>query len=321
MFKLVCGAGNEDFESVKRLVFVYASAGCKLFDLSARKEILNAAKEGVNIAKANNVQYCVSIGIKGDKHISKAKIIESKCTKCENCIKNCPNDAINKNTFSKEENNIIAQKKSTYPVVDPKKCIGCSICKQKCPTGAIIMQEKDVDYENILPYMVHNGVSFLELHIMGHDKKDLAKKWQIINECNPKFASICIDRENFGNKEVLERITEMISIRKPYTTIIQADGVPMSGNNNDYKTTLQAVAMAEVIQNADLPVYILLSGGTNSKTAELAKICGINYWGIAIGSWARKIVKPYVIQEDFWENKEIQEIAIKIAKELISKSE
>ena len=44
MFKLVCGAGNEDCESVKRLVFVYASAGCKLFDLSARKEVLEASR-------------------------------------------------------------------------------------------------------------------------------------------------------------------------------------------------------------------------------------------------------------------------------------
>ena len=300
MFKLVCGAGNEDTESVKRLVFVYASAGCRLFDISARKEILYAAKEGGKLAKADNLQYCVSIGIKGDKHISKAKINQSKCVKCGNCFKNCPNDAV-------------------FPsiIIDEKKCIGCGICCQKCPSGAIIMEEKDVNYREILPYMVQNGVEYIELHIMGHDKYDLSKKWQVINECKPKFASICIDRENFGNKEVLERIKEMISVREPYTTIIQADGVPMSGGSDDFKTTLQAVAMAEVIQNAELPVYIMLSGGTNSKTAELAKMCGINYWGIAIGSWARKIVKPYISREDFWENKDVQNDAVTIAKKLV----
>ena len=300
MFKLVCGAGNEDAESVKRLVFIYASAGCKFFDLSARKEILSAAKEGSKLAGANDVQYCVSIGIKGDKHITKAKINGGKCIKCGNCFNNCPNDAIYSSI-----------------VIDDKKCIGCSVCEKKCPTGAITMEEKDVNYREVLPYMVENGVEFLELHIMGHDKDDLAKKWQVINECNPKFASICIDRENFGNKEVLDRIKEMISLRKPYTTIVQADGVPMSGGSDDYKTTLQAVAMAEVIQNAELPVYIMLSGGTNSKTAELAKMCGINYWGIAIGSWARKIVKPYIFVEDFWVNAEVQKKAINVAKELI----
>ena len=300
MFKLVCGAGNEDCESVKRLVFVYACAGCKLFDISARKEILESAKEGGKLAGKNDIQYCVSIGIKGDKHITKAKINTSKCIKCANCVRNCPNDAI-----------------LSSVVIDEKKCIGCGICYEKCPSGAITMEEKDVNYREVLPYMVKNGVKYIELHIMGHDKADLAQKWKVINDCNPEFASICIDRENFGNKEVLERIKDMISIRKPYTTIIQADGIPMSGGNDDFKTTLQAVAMAEVVQNANLPVYIMLSGGTNSKTAELARMCGIDFWGIAIGSWARKIVKPYVSKEDFWENKELQNKAINIAKELI----
>ena len=109
----------------------------------------------------------------------------------------------------------------------------------------------------------------------------------------------------------------MISQRKPYTTIIQADGIPMSGCDDTFKTTLQAVAMAEIIQNAELPVHIMISGGTNSKTAELAKLCGINYWGIAIGSWARMIVKPYIVSEDFWENSDVQLKAVKAAHELI----
>ena len=94
MLKIVCGAGNEDYESVKRLVYIYAKAGCKCFDLSARKEILEAAKEAASLAEADDLKYCVSVGIKGDKHISKAQIKESVCIKCKNCFRNCPNDAI-----------------------------------------------------------------------------------------------------------------------------------------------------------------------------------------------------------------------------------
>lgn len=301
MFKLVCGAGNEDCESVKRLVYVYAKAGCRFFDLSARKEILESAKAALKLANVNDAMLCVSVGIKGDPHITKAKINESKCIKCGNCLRNCPNDAIYSSIM-----------------IDEKKCIGCGICSKKCPTEAISMFEKDVNVKEILPYMVKNGVEVLELHIMGHDKNDLASKWNIINDCNPKFASICIDRENFGNKEALSRIKEMIAYRKPYTTIIQADGIPMSGADDTFKTTLQAVAMAEIIQNANLPVHIMISGGTNSKTRELAELCGIKYWGIAIGSWARKIIKEQLNTKDFWRNEEIQNSAIKIAKALIT---
>ena len=301
MFKLVCGAGNEDCESVKRLVYVYAKAGCRFFDLSARKEILESAKDALKLAKVDDAMLCVSVGIKGDPHITKAKINESKCIKCGNCFRNCPNDAIYSSI-----------------IIDEKKCIGCGNCIKKCPTDAISMFDKDVNVKEILPYMVKNGVEVLELHIMGHDKKDLASKWNVINDCNPKFASICIDRENFGNKEALSRIKEMIAYRKPYTTIIQADGIPMSGADDTFKTTLQAVAMAEIIQNANLPVHIMISGGTNSKTRELAELCGIKYWGIAIGSWARKIVKEQLTIEDFWENEEIQISAIKTARELIT---
>ena len=301
MFKLVWGGGNEDCESVNRLVYIYAKAGCRFFDLSARKEILESAKDALKLANVNDAMLCVSVGIKGDPHITKAKINESKCIKCGNCLRNCPNDAI-----------------SSSIMIDEKKCIGCGICSKKCPTEAISMFDKDVNVKEILPYMVENGVEVLELHIMGHDKNDLASKWKVINECKPKFASICIDRENFGNKETLARIKEMIAYREPYTTIIQADGIPMSGADDTFKTTLQAVAMAEIIQNANLPVHIMISGGTNSKTKELAELCGIKYWGIAIGSWARKIIKEQLNTKDFWRNEEIQNSAIKIAKALIT---
>lgn len=299
-FKLICGAGNEDCESVKKLVYVYAKAGCKVFDLSARKEILQSAKDGVNSAAVNDVHYCISIGIKGDKHISKAGINSFKCITCGNCARVCPNGAI-----------------YTPNIIDEKKCLGCGKCAEKCPTGAINMYEKNIDIEKVLPELIDEGAEIIELHIIGHDKKDLDYKWKVINQCNPKLVSICIDRENFGNKEALLRIKEMISSRKPYTTIIQADGVPMSGSEDNYKTTLQAVAMAEIVQNADLPVYITLSGGTNSKTMELCHQCGIYPHGVAIGSWARKIIKEYTDVNDFWENAEVQRKAELIARSLL----
>jgi TRAP-type uncharacterized transport system substrate-binding protein len=120
-----------------------------------------------------------------------------------------------------------------------------------------------------------------------------------------------------GDENLISILKKMLINRKPYSTIIQADGFPMSGGQDDYKTTLQAVATAEIIQNAKLPVYLMLSGGTNSKTSELSKICSIDYHAIAVGSFARKIVKKYIERPDFWTNSNVIEDALKIAKELV----
>lgn len=304
--KLVCGAGNEDADFVKKLIYVYAKAGWKIFDINASSEILSAAKEGLELAEVKDAHICVSIGIKGDPHIAKAGINNSVCIKCGNCAKICPNSAI--------------YPPNIYPIIDDKKCIGCGICAKKCPLNAIEMYEKDIDPKKILPELINNGAEILELHVTGNDENDLDKKWQIINECCPEFASICIDRENFGNKGLLSRISKLLETRKDYTTIIQADGIPMSGSEDDFKTTLQAAATAEIVQNANFPAYLVVSGGTNSKTAELCKLCNIYPNGIAIGSWARKIVNPVISKPDFWENTELKKESVKIASELFLKT-
>ena len=110
----------------------------------------------------------------------------------------------------------------------------------------------------------------------------------------------------------------MIENRGEYTTIVQADGFPMSGGQDDFKTTLQAVATADTILKFGFDIPVIISGGTNSKTAELANMCDINYNGIAIGSYARKIVKPYIEHKDFWKNEEIIAEGLKIAAELVN---
>ena len=68
-FKLVCGAGNEDVEEIKRLVYLYALAGCRFFDLSASEEVVDAAKEALEMARVYDAYICVSVGIKNDPHV------------------------------------------------------------------------------------------------------------------------------------------------------------------------------------------------------------------------------------------------------------
>lgn len=295
-FKLVCGAGNEDAAEVEKLVKLYSSAGCKFFDLSAKPEIVDAAKRGLEDREG---YLCVSVGIKGDPHVRKACIDDKKCVGCHKCEEICPQKAIRGSK------------------INTARCIGCGKCANICKHDAISYVSENKDLREVLPSLIEKGIDCIELHAMGENDDEVFKKWQYINENFNGLLSICTSRGHLSEEKMLARIKAMTAYRELFSTIVQADGFPMSGGKDDYKTTLQAVSTAEIVQNAKLPVYIMLSGGTNSKTAELAKMCGINYNGIAIGTFARKIVSKYIDRPDFLANKYAFEDALKIAKALV----
>lgn len=295
-FKLVCGAGNEDALEVEKLVALYSKAGCKFFDVSAKPEIIDAAKKGL---QGREGYICVSVGIKGDPHVRKAQIDYEKCAGCHKCEEICP------------------QKTIKRCKVKTARCIGCGKCYSVCTHGAISFLSKNKDLREVLPPLIEKGIDCIEFHVMGEDESGIYEKWDYINSVYDGLLSICTARGHLSEEKMISRIERMAAIRKPYTTIVQADGFPMSGGKDDYKTTLQAVATAEIVQNAKMPVYIMLSGGTNSKTAELAKLCGINYNGIAIGTFARKIVSRYIEREDFLKNDYIFNEALNIARSLV----
>ena len=298
-FKLVCGAGNEDINEVKNLVALYSKAGCNLFDICAKEEVVRAAKEGLEIAGIKKDRYlCISIGIKGDPHMNKA-FIGKNCVPCGMCEEICPQNAIK------------------HHKVKQIKCIGCSRCEKVCPKKAITMRSTSKNIKEILPPLLNLGIDCVEFHAISDNKKEVYEKWREINNLYDGLLSICIDRSNLSNKALISRINDMLEIRKAGSIIIQADGSPMSGGCDDYKTTLQAIATAEIIQNQNIKAFLLLSGGTNSKTPKLAKLCGINYNGVSIGSYARKIVKEYTERDDFLENKIIFNKALAIAKNLV----
>lgn len=311
-FKLVCGAGNEDAKEVEKLVALYSAAGCKFFDLSAKEEVVEAAKKALGDKEG---YLCVSVGIKGDPHVRKAQIDYEKCVGCHKCEEICP------------------QKTIHHSKVKQFRCIGCGKCYSVCKHGAISYISESKNLREVLPPLIAKGIDCIELHAMGksvmnasgqdleNDDYETFEKWNCINELYDGMLSICTARQYLSDEKMLERIKLMLKNRSPYSTIIQADGYPMSGSKDDYKTTLQAVATAEIVQNEKLPAYLMLSGGTNSKTAELAKMCGINYNGIAIGTFARKIVRQYIDREDFLTNKYAFNSALEIAKNLVKSIE
>ena len=279
-FKLVCGAGNEDIEEIKRLVYLYAVAGCRFFDLSANGDVILAAKEALDIAKVYDAYLCVSVGIKNDPHVKKAVIDYDRCVNCGACEEICPEGAIH------------------YAKVKKEKCIGCGRCWRVCSRAAISYISEEKDLNEVLPKIVETGIDCIELHAMGLNDEEVFSKWKYINDNFEGLLSICTSRGQLSDEAMVKRIEKMLENRKPYSTIVQSDGFPMSGGDDNYKSTLQAVATGEIVQNAKLPVYLILSGGTNAKTTELAKMCDISYHGVAVGKNKRKIVsKPtFVLQ-------------------------
>ena len=309
-FKLVCGAGNENLTEVRRLAAIYTIAGVTMHDLSANVEVVEAAKKGIEEAyalapllgkKIGMRPYLnVSIGLKGDPHVRKATIDRSACIECGECIKVCRQETISED----------------YSVAE-FRCIGCGDCERVCPAGAIRYLHKRADFENILPECARRGVETMELHGVTDDDDAVLHDWKLLNTIiRNNFLSVCLDRSLLSNRHLIGRIRRLHEITGE-RMIVQADGVPMSGEGDDYNTTLQAIACADVVMKSGIPVVVLLSGGTNSKTGLLARQCGVNAHGVAIGSFARKLVKQYVTMEDFDSNTDVLREAVSVAEQLV----
>lgn len=309
-FKLVCGAGNEDAAEVEKLVTLYAYAGARYFDLSAREDVVRAAQRALRNVKSAGIEersfLNVSVGIKGDPHVSKALIDQERCTDCGRCKTVCLQRAI-----SSEDGG--------YSVIRAR-CIGCGACIKECPVSAISSISESTPLEEVLPPLIALGLDSIELHAVSDDEEGVAEQWHIISKLYPGVLSLCIDRSCLGDRQLLQRIRHLLDGRTPYTTIIQADGAPMSGCNDAPATTLQALATAQIVQRAQLPVFLMLSGGTNSTTTELARLFEIEGHGVALGSFARMIVREQIERDDFLTNKVIFQQALDVAKQLVDKS-
>lgn len=310
-FKVVCGAGNEDPEEVRRLTIVYTLAGANCIDVSANVEIVKASLDGIDMAyelspligkKIENRPFInVSVGLKGDPHVRKVKIDIDKCIRCGLCLEGCEQKAINEN----------------FAVLD-FRCIGCGVCTDVCQSGAVSFYHKRIDFNKILPQCLEAGAENLELHAIIDDDESVMSDWHLINRLVPdNFISMCLDRSHLSNKHLIERIKAVYAISRE-RTIIQADGDPMSGGKDDFNTTLQAIAIADVIRKSKIPVMLLASGGTNCKTGELSRMCGVPLNGISIGTFARKIVQQMISKNDLENDIPLIKEAVRIAEGLIN---
>lgn len=294
-FKLICGAGNQNIDEITNLCALYAKAGCRFFDVNASIEAVKAAKKGLKIAqKENECFICISVGTKNDPHFLKFSRNKEKCIQCGKCIEICPQNAID----------------------NEQNCIGCAKCKEICTNEAIESHAYPLSLDKILPPLIKEGIHCIEYHTITDNESEVMSGWEIITQLYDGALSVCLDRSKLGNEKFIQRLKTLKETCKNLF-IIQADGAPMSGTEDDYRTTLQAVATADLVNKANITPYIFLSGGTNSKTVTLARQCSIAYTGIAAGSYARKKVKDYITQENFLSNEKIFNNALEEAKKIV----
>lgn len=365
-FKMICGAGNEDAIQVKKLAFVYTLAGAKILDVSANVNVVKAASEGIELAYSYSAKIGIDIGIKpyimvsigmpGDHHVRKSYIDPFKCIGCTLCIPVCPTDAIPKN-FVKELdvfqmlNGSFDEPDSSKEIVIKDLCIGCGKCSNICPKDDIISYRHSFRELNVLlPECMSAGAELFELHAAVGEDDITLQEWELVCNINKtNYNSMCLDRLNLGNLKLEHRISEAQKISND-KLMIQADGYPMSGGEDDFNTTLQAVSCADVINKKfnmklnkkrvkDLlgkekisakKIYksikdpsvipILISGGTNSHSKELANLSGVRINGVSIGTYARDLIETFIIENDFYENDELIFGAYQAANSLVLKS-
>ena len=362
-FKVICGAGNEDKDEVKKISFIYSLAGATLLDVSANPEVVRASLEGINLANEFNSKYnigvqnkpyiVVSVGMPGDHHVIKSYIDPQTCIGCKICIPVCPTKAIPENfvenlDYFKQLGGNFDEQNQDKEIVVKDLCIGCGKCSAICPKDNIISyRHPKNELKKLLPECIDAGAESIELHAGVSEDNLTLDEWEIIMQSNPnQFNSVCLDRLNLSNFFLTNRIEKIKNISKD-KLIIQADGIPMSGGENDYNTTLQAIACADVINKKfnmrknikeksitggkasisskkvyrtsghKLGIFILVSGGTNQKTKKLADLTNVRVNGVSIGTYARDIIHQDIKQDNFLNDKNLIISSYKTAKKLV----
>lgn len=270
--KIIFGAKNTDTEKLKEVIKIYSLAGADILDVCADGEVIKITRDVItklNLGKKPLI--CASITLNNDKHSQKAEIISEKCCECSRCMNICPQKAIN------FQNGKVTVKTAT--------CVGCGKCFEVCPNSAIKLYNLNQSFEE--QYEQAKTADYIEIHTNGKDE-NLFEVFELLKENFKGKIGICIS-QNPNTKEKIEIITKVRDIISPENLIVQADGNSISGTDNDIKTTQKAIEECKNYQKIS-GITLIASGGTNCKTAELAKAEGIRLDGVAWGSFARKLI-------------------------------
>ena len=137
----------------------------------------------------------------------------------------------------------------------------------------------------------NHNFDVLELHIDLNDFSYLKNILELINaNLIDRAFSINISRTKFSNANMIELI-KLANEKIKRNLMIEVEGETSTNKKyNASNETIQTISTADII-NKQLKlkelkykrIPILLSGGTNSQTEELARKCGVLFNGITYG--------------------------------------
>ncbi len=311
--KLICGASNEDIVAIEELCAIYSVAGVDYIDVAADQSIVQAARNGIKWAegvRGASPKLMISISDGKDIHFRKAKFDPLKCpANCPRpCEIICPTSAID------------------YTGVKKNKCYVFWRCIISCPINLISEYEYNLSNNDISHTLQTIKPDAVEIHTEINRIDSFVKLSDLIKNSEIKLKTISVSCGlNQSNKSPFDLSRALwdryeILLEHNVPLIWQLDGRPMSGDLGP-TTGKDAVKLWENISSQLPPGLTLLAGGTNGKTHEFLKMNNFPD-GIAFGSYARKIMQPFIEYADknnkkLYEYPEKMALAIKKAQNLL----
>jgi hypothetical protein len=136
------------------------------------------------------------------------------------------------------------------------------------------------------------GAEMVELHASGSDDRSLEAAMAVMQPLlADRYLSVCLGTQGAGaTRDIVRQARRVRDLHGP-RTMIQAEG-RVSAGRHEAASSLAGLALSRTLL-AETSAYVLVAGGANPWTRAVAEMLGVAAHGVAIGTYARSLVKPF----------------------------